>query len=41
MNVYVKYFDKDNKYINFLVNDKEILKKYSYIDMRYGIKLRV
>ena len=28
MNAYVKYFDKNNKYINLLVNDKEILKKY-------------
>ena len=31
MNVYAKYFDKNNKYINLLVNDKEILKKYSEI----------
>ena len=28
MNGYVKYFDKNNKYINLLVNDKETLKKY-------------
>ena len=27
MNAYAKYFDKDNKYRNLLVNDKEILKK--------------
>ena len=27
MNVYAKYFDKNNKYIIVLVNDKEILKK--------------
>ena len=27
MNVYAKYFDKNNGYINLLVNDKEILKK--------------
>ena len=27
MNVYAKYFDKNNKYINLLVNDKEIFKK--------------
>ena len=27
MNAYAKYFDKNNKYINLLVNDKEILKK--------------
>ena len=26
MNVYAKYFDKSNKYINLLANDKEILK---------------
>ena len=31
MNTYAKYFDKNNKYINMLVNDKEILKKYSEI----------
>ena len=30
-NAYAKYFDKNNKYINLLVNDKEILKKYSEI----------
>ena len=31
MNAYAKYFDKNNKYINLLVNDKEILKNYSEI----------
>ena len=31
MNAYAKCFDKSNKYINLLVNDKEILKKYSDI----------
>ena len=31
MNAYTKYFEKDNKYINVLVNNKEILKKYSKI----------
>ena len=31
MNAHAKYFDKNNKYINLLVNDKEILKKYSEI----------
>ena len=36
MNACAKYFDKNNKYINLLVNDKEILKKYSEI----GIKLK-
>ena len=29
MNGYSKYFDKNNKYVNLLVNDKEILKKYT------------
>ena len=31
MNAYAKYFDENNKYINFLVNDKEIFTKYSEI----------
>ena len=31
MNGYVKYFEKNNKYINILVNDKEILEKYNEI----------
>ena len=31
MNAYAKYFDKNIKYINLLVNDKEILEKYSEI----------
>ena len=31
INRYAKYFDKNNKYINLLVNDKKILKKYSEI----------
>ena len=31
MNAYTKYFDKNNKYINFLVSDKKILEKYSEI----------
>ena len=31
INAYAKYLDKNNKYINLLVNDKEILKKYSEI----------
>ena len=31
MNGYAKCFDKNNKFINLLVNDKEILKKYSEI----------
>ena len=28
MNAYVKYFDKNSKYINFLVDDQEIIEKY-------------
>ena len=31
MNGYVKYFDNNNKYMNFLVYDKEILKHYKKI----------
>ena len=31
MNVYTKYFDKNNKYINLSVIDKKILEKYSEI----------
>ena len=31
MNAYSKYLDKKNKYMNLLVNDKEILKKYTEI----------
>ena len=31
MNVYVKYFDKNSKYMNFLLNDEEILEKYNKI----------
>ena len=34
MNAYPKYFDKNKKYINFLVNDKEILKNIQ----KYEIK---
>ena len=33
MNAYTKYFDKNNKCINLLVNDKEILKMYNKIWM--------
>ena len=29
MNAYAKYFDKNSKYMNLSVNDKEILEKYS------------
>ena len=28
---YVKYFDNSNKYIEFLVHDKELLQKYNEI----------
>ena len=31
MNAYAKYFDKNSKYINLLVNDEKILEKYSEI----------
>ena len=31
MNAYTKYFDKNNKYINLLVNNKKVFKKYSDI----------
>ena len=31
MNAYVKYFDKNTKYMNFLGNDEEILEKYNKI----------
>ena len=31
MNAYAKYFDQNGKYINLIVNDKEILKVYTEI----------
>ena len=31
MNAYAKYFDKNSKCMNLLVNDKEILEKYCEI----------
>ena len=31
MNAYAKYFDKNSKYMNLLVNNKEILEKCSEI----------
>ena len=31
MNGYVKYFDSNNKCMNFLVHNKELLKKYNAI----------
>ena len=37
MNAYAKIFDKDSKYMNPLVNGKEVLEKYT----EYGIKLKV
>ena len=36
MNVYAKCFDKNNKYISCLLNDKEIFKNIE----RYGMKLK-
>ena len=30
MNAYAKYFDKNSKYINLLVNDKKILEKETW-----------
>ena len=35
MNGYVNCFDSNNKYMNFLIHDKELLKN----TMQYGIKL--
>ena len=37
MNAYAKIFDKDSKYMNTLVNGKEVPEKYT----EYGIKLKV
>ena len=37
MNAYAKYFDKNNNWINLLVNDKEILRN----EMKYGKKLKI
>ena len=31
MNGYIKYFDNNNKNINFLVHDKELIHKYNEI----------
>ena len=31
MNVYAKYFDKNSKYMNLLINDKEILENHNRI----------
>ena len=31
MNGYVRYFDSNNEYINLLVHDKELIKKYNEI----------
>ena len=39
MNAYAKYFDQNSKYMNLLVNDKEILKKYN--DIRNKIKSQI
>ena len=39
MNAYAKYFDQNSKCMNLLVNDKEILKKYT--DIRNKIKSQI
>ena len=31
MNWYIKHFDSNKKFLNFLVNNKELLKKYNAI----------
>ena len=31
MNGHVKYFDDNNKYMNFVVHDKDVLNKYNEI----------
>ena len=36
MNAYAKHFDKNSKYMNLLVNDKEYQKNI----LKYGIKLK-
>ena len=33
---YTKYFDNNNKYVKFLINDKKLLKN----TMKYGIRLK-
>ena len=33
---YTKYFNNDNRYVKFLINDKKLLKN----TMKYGIKLK-
>ena len=40
MNVYVKYFDKNSKYINILVHYKEMSKKYNEIWKEVKILLK-
>ena len=40
MNAYVKYFDKNNKYINLLVNDIEIMKREPVYNDKY-IKTKI
>ena len=37
MNVYFKHFDKNNKFMNLLVNDEKLLKNI----LIYGIKLLI
>ena len=38
MNVCAKYFDKNSKYIDFLVSDDKIFKKNT---MKFGTKLKI
>ena len=40
MNAYVKYFDKNNKCINLVIKDEEILKKYNEIWNKIGSLLK-
>ena len=37
MNSYVKYFDSNNKHMNLLVNDKELLKNAMWYRIRLVI----
>ena len=39
MNAYAKYFDKNSKYMNLLVHDKEILE--NYVEIWNKIKILV
>ena len=37
MNIYVKYFDNNNKYMSFLVYGEELLKNM----IKYGMKIKI